>query len=327
MSFGDNEGAIGYLVGGRDKGMKAMFTMMNDARQGVGIQSLGLADRSYQQALAFAKERLQGTRSDGSRFPIIEFPDVRRMLMLMKSSTEAMRGLIYFAAAESDLTRAAKTPEDAQKRIARTGLYTPIVKGWISELSQEVTYLGIQIHGGMGFVEETGSAQHYRDARIMTIYEGTTGIQGLDLTGRKILGDNGQALQELLDEIHATADDMADVSELSGMAASLLKAVQSGREARAWLLEHASEDRNVAAGISVNFMMMLGYLCGGWIMGQSVLKAVSQLQAGTGDQSFLSAKQMTAQFYFDHLLPRADSCFATLKTGSKSIMALDVEQF
>ncbi len=327
MSFGDNGGAIGYLIGQPHKGMVAMFTMMNDARQGVGIQSLGLSDRSYQQARAFAKERLQGTNSDGSRFPIIEFPDVRRMLMLMKSATEAMRGLIYFAAAESDLTRAAKSPEDAQKHIARTGLYTPIVKGWISELSQEVTYLGTQIHGGMGFVEETGSAQHYRDARIMTIYEGTTGIQGLDLAGRKTLGDNGEALQELLDEIHATADDMSEVNGLGGMAASLLKAVQSGREARAWLLEYANEDRNVAAGVSVNFMMMMGYLCGGWVMGKSALKAAALLEAGDGDRSFLTTKQITAQFYFDHLLPRCGSCFATVTAGSKSIMALDVEQF
>ncbi len=328
LNFGDNgDGAIGYLVGEPNKGLIAMFTMMNEARQGVGIQSLGVSERSYQQARAFAKERLQGTNSDGSRFPIIEFPDVRRMLMMMKAATEAMRGLIYIAAAETDREHAAANPEDARKHAARTGVYTPIVKGWISELSQEITYLGTQIHGGMGYVEETGSTQHYRDARIMTIYEGTTGIQGLDLVGRKILGDNGEALQELLDEIHATADDMSDVNGLSGMARALLKAVQSGREARAWLLEHASEDRNVAAAVSVNFMMMMGYLCGGWVMGRSALKAAEILDSGNGDQSFLNTKQMTAQFYFDHLLPRCNSCFATVKTGSKSTMALDIDQF
>ena len=169
LNFGDNGGAVGYLVGQPNQGLMAMFTMMNEARQGVGIQSLAVAERSYQQALAYAKDRLQGTRSDGSRYPITEFPDVRRMLMLMKSANEAMRGLIYFAAAEGDKTDAAKTPEEAQKHIARTGVYTPIVKGWISELSQELTYLGIQVHGGLGYMEETGFAQLFRDARILTI--------------------------------------------------------------------------------------------------------------------------------------------------------------
>ena len=327
LSFGDHGGAIGYLVGKANNGLIAMFTMMNAARQGVGIQGLGLSERSYQQALAYAKERLQGTRSDGSRYPIIEFPDVRRMLMLMKSATEAMRGLIYVAAAESDRTRWAKNPQEANRHAARTGLYTPIVKGWISELSQEITSYGIQVHGGMGYIEETGSAQHYRDARILTIYEGTTGIQGLDLAGRKTLADNGEALHDLLDEIQATADDMSAVESLAGMAASLKEAVQAGGEARAWLLRNASQDRNAAGAASVNFMMLLGYICGGWIMGQSALKAIRLLEAGGGDETFLRTKQVTAQFYFDHLLSRSGSCLATIKSGSDSMMALDAEQF
>jgi hypothetical protein len=274
-----------------------------------------------------AKERLQGTRSDGSRYPIIEFPDVRRMLMVMKSATEAMRGLIYVAAAEGDREHAAKTPEEKHSHAARTGVYTPIVKGWISELCQEITYLGTQIHGGMGYVEETGSSQHYRDARIMTIYEGTTGIQGLDLAGRKTLGDNGEALQDLLDEIQATAENMSGIDSLSAMAASLKQAVTSGGEARAWLLENAKQDRNVTGGASVNFMMLLGYVCGGWVMGLSALKAAQLLEAGGGDEAFLRAKQVTAQFYFDHLLPRTAGYLATVKSGSESMMALDVEQF
>jgi alkylation response protein AidB-like acyl-CoA dehydrogenase len=327
LSFGDNGGAVGYLVGQPNKGLMAMFTMMNEARQGVGIQSLAVTERSYQQAVAYAKERLQGTRSDGTRYPIIEFPDVRRMLMLMKSATEAMRGLIFIAAAEGDRTDAAKTPEEAQKHASRTGIYTPIVKGWISELSQEITYLGTQIHGGMGYVEETGSAQHYRDVRIMTIYEGTTGIQGLDLAGRKTLGDNGEALQDLLDEMKSTAGDMSSIESLSGLSATLMQAADAGGEARAWLLEHASDDRNVAGGVSVNFMMLMGYLCGGWVMGWSALKAARMLQAGKGDMAFLKAKLVTAQFYFDHLLPRYASYLATIKSGSDSLMALDIEQF
>jgi alkylation response protein AidB-like acyl-CoA dehydrogenase len=327
MNFGDNGGAVGYLVGQPNKGLMAMFTMMNEARQGVGIQSLGVSERSYQQALAFAKERLQGTNSDGSRFPIIEFPDVRRMLMVMKSATEAMRGLIYIAAAEGDKTDAANTIEDKQKHAARTGVYTPIVKGWISELSQELTYLGTQVHGGMGFVEETGSAQHYRDARIMTIYEGTTGIQGLDLAGRKTLGDNGVALQSLLDEIAVTAADMTAHKDLGSMGACLTDAVHAGAEARQWLLDNGADDRNVAGGASVNFMMLMGYLCGAWVMGQSTLKAAALLEAGVGDAEFLQTKQITAQFYYDHLLPRTMSYLATITAGSESMMMLDVDQF
>ena len=327
LSFGDNGGAIGYLVGQPHNGLMAMFTMMNEARQGVGIQSLGVSERSYQQAVAYAKERLQGTRSDGSRYPIIEFPDVRRMLMLMKAATEAMRGLIYIAAAEGDRESSTKTPEEKHRSATRTGLYTPIVKGWITELSQEVTYLGTQVHGGMGYVEETGSAQYYRDARILTIYEGTTGIQGLDLAGRKILGDNGEALQGSLDEIQVTAQDMSGVDNLSAMAASLKQAVESGGQARAWLLENATQDRNVAGAACVNLMMLLGFLCGGWVMGQSALKATQLLEAGGGDEAFLKAKQVTAQFYFDHLLPRTSSYLAMVKSGSESMMALDVEQF
>jgi len=327
LSFGDNGGAVGYLIGKPHQGLMAMFTMMNAARQGVGIQGLGVSERSYQQALAYAKERLQGTRSDGSRVPIIDFPDVRRMLMLMKSATEAMRGLIYIAAGESDRTRWAKSPQEVKKHAARTGLYTPIVKGWISELSQEITSYGIQVHGGMGYVEETGSAQHYRDARILTIYEGTTGIQGLDLAGRKTLADKGEALVDLLDEIQATADNMSNVASLAGMAASLVEAAKAGADAREWLLDNAASDRNAVGGASVNFMLLMGYICGGWVMGRSALKATRLLETETGDETFLQTKLVTAQFYFDHLLPRTFSCLAAVKSGSESMMALAAEQF
>jgi alkylation response protein AidB-like acyl-CoA dehydrogenase len=327
LSFGDNGGAVGYLVGEPNQGLMAMFTMMNEARQGVGIQGLGVAERSYQQALPFAKERLQGTRRDGSRYPIIEFPDVRRMLMVMKSATEAMRGLAYFAAAEGDLETGAKTPEQARKHALRTGLYTPIVKGWITEFAQEITYLGTQVNGGMGYVEETGSAQFYRDARIMTIYEGTTGIQGLDLVGRKVLGDGGEALDDFLNEMQETADGMAEIDGLSAMAASLGQALESGREARSWLLDNAAMDRNNAGGASVNFMMLMGFLCGGWVMGRSALKAAQLLEAGGNDVAFLKAKQVTAQFYFEHLLPRVASYLSMVKAGSESMMALEEDQF
>jgi len=327
LNFGDNGGAVAYLVGKPNQGLMAMFTMMNEARQGVGIQGLGVSERSYQQAAAFARERLQGTRSDGSRYSIIEFPDVRRMLMVMRSATEAMRGLAYLAGVESDKAHFARDPEQAQKHNARIGLYTPIVKGWLTELAQEVTYLGTQVHGGMGYIEETGSAQFYRDARIMSIYEGTNGIQALDLAGRKTLGDNGAALQLLLDEIRATATALSAVEHLAPLAAGLDKAVDEATKAMAWLLEHGSRDRSAVGAASFNFMMLMGYLCGGWVMGRAALKAQQMLDAGNGEVAFLQAKLVTVRFYFEHLLPRTGACLAAATAGSDSMMALEAEQF
>ncbi|MCF6262984.1 MAG: acyl-CoA dehydrogenase [Xanthomonadales bacterium] len=327
LNFGDNGGAVGYLVGKEHNGLMAMFTMMNEARQGVGMQALGVSERSFQQARTFAKERIQGTRKDGSRYPIIEFPDVRRMLMLMKSATEAMRALLYTAASEADRSHWAESAEAAKKHATRNELYTPIVKGWCTELAQEITSYGVQIHGGMGYVEETGIAQHLRDARILTIYEGTTGIQGLDLAGRKILLDKGEALQDLLDEIQATADAIAAVDDLNNMADALTNAVNAAREAGNWLLENATEDKHAMGSSSVNLMMLLGFVCGGWVMGQATLKAAQLLETGSDDSSFLATKQFTAQFYFEHFLPRSHSYLATIKAGSGSMMALDAEQF
>jgi len=327
LSFGDKGGAIGYLVGQPNRGLMAMFTMMNVARQSVGLQGLSVSSRSYQQALAWAKERLQGTRSDGSRYPIIEFPDVRRMLMLMKSGTEAMRALAYSAAAEIDRSRLAHDSDEAARHFARVELLTPIVKGWLTEMAQELTSYGIQIHGGMGYVEETGSAQYFRDARITTIYEGTTGIQANDLVGRKMLANDGAVLADLLADIEATANELGADADLAALGSALAEAVAAARRARGWLLERAREDQNVAGAAGVNFLMLLGYVCGGWLMGQSALKASSRLAEGGGDRSFLEAKQVTARFYCEYLLPRAGACLAALEAGPESVMALSEEQF
>jgi alkylation response protein AidB-like acyl-CoA dehydrogenase len=327
MSYGDKGGAVGYLVGEEHRGLMAMFTMMNVARQSVGLQGLSVSSRSYQQARAWARERLQGTRSDGSRYPIIEFPDVRRMLMLMKAGTEAMRALAYVAAAEIDRSRLAGDPAVAAKHFARVELFTPIVKGWLTEMAQELTSYGIQIHGGMGFVEETGSAQFFRDARITTIYEGTTGIQGNDLVGRKTLANGGEVLADLLTDIEAVARDLSASADLSALGAALTEGMEAARKARQWLLDHAGEDRNVAGAASVNFLMLLGYVCGGWLMGQSALKASARLAAGDGDASFLNAKLVTARFYCEHLLPRAGACLAMIEAGPDSMMALAQDQF
>jgi hypothetical protein len=292
-----------------------------------GLQGLSLASRSYQQALAWARQRLQGTNSDGSRFPIIEFPDVRRMLMLMKAGTESMRGLAYLTAAEIDRSRLVSDPVRSASHHARVELLTPIVKGWLTEIAQELTSYGIQIHGGMGFIEETGSAQYYRDARITTIYEGTTGIQANDLVGRKTLADGGEALAELLREIQATAEALGSNENTSAIGTALHLAVQAGVEARQWVLDHARENRAVAGAAGVNFLMLLGYLCGGWIMGLSALKASNLLTEGGGDVAFLKAKLVTANFYCDHFLPRAGACLASVKAGPESIMAMPLDQF
>ena len=327
MSFGDNEGAVGYLVGEANKGLAYMFTMMNHARQGVGLQGLAIAERSYQQAVEYAKERLQGTKKDGSRFAIIKFPDVRRMLTQMKSSVEAMRGLALIAAAEIDRNHYAQDDAAAKQHNARVELLTPIVKGWLTELAQEVTYLGTQVHGGMGFIEETGSAQHYRDARILTIYEGTTGIQALDLVGRKTLMNNGEHLADLITEIEATVNDLEANEQFAAQGAALREALEAGKTAREWLLVNAPDDAAAAGSVSVNFMMMFGYICGGWVMGQSALKAQALLDAGKGDPEFLTAKLATAQFFSEHLLPRVKSNLASIQAGSASIMALGEDQF
>jgi len=322
------DAAIGYLVGEPNKGLAYMFTMMNHARQAVGLQGLSISERAYQGALQYAQERLQGTRRDGSRVAIIEYPDVRRMLMTMKSATEAMRALAMVASAEVDRFRYASDPAEKASHFARLELFTPIVKGWLTEMSQELTSLGIQVYGGMGYVEETGAAQHYRDARILTIYEGTTGIQALDFIGRKTLSNNGEALQLLLDEMQSTAEALRSSGYPdASLVAALDQSLEHGVKARAWILEQAGSDRDLAGSASFNFLMLFGYLCGGWLMAREALQARALSEAGEGDSSFLGAKMTTARFYCEHLLPRTQSYLAAVLAGSDSIMALTVDQF
>jgi len=321
-------GAEGYLVGEPNKGLVYMFTMMNHARQAVGLQGLSISERAYQLALAYAKDRVQGTRRDGSRIPIIEFPDVRRMLLMMKSSIEAMRGLALVAAAELD--RAAGASGETQKahHSKRFELLTPIVKGWLTEMSQELTSLGVQIHGGMGYIEETGAAQHLRDARILTIYEGTTGIQALDLVGRKTLMDQGASLKLLLDEMQATSEALSQSAyPENSVVTGFEQALKDGMDAYQHLLVSAENDKHHAGSASTNFMMLFGYLCGGWTMVKGAMKARAMLDAGDGDQDFLNAKLHTARFYCEHMLPRTKSCLAVVKSGSDVVMAMPGEQF
>ena len=327
LQFGDEEGAEAWLVGEPHNGLSAMFTMMNDARQSVGLQGLSVSERSYQQARDYAKERLQGTRRDGSRYPIINFPDVRRLLLLMKSGTEAMRALAYVAASEVDRYRLATDPDEKAQHFARLELYTPVVKGWLTELSQELTSHGVQVHGGSGYVEETGSAQHYRDARITTIYEGTTAIQANDLVNRKTLFDNGKAVAALVQDIRATAAELSGIEDFADMGAALAAGADAVEAACSWVLKNAPNDRYAGGAASVNYLMLLGYVCGAWMMGISALRAAEKLDSGSGDRAFYEAKLVTARFFYDHLLPRTSAHLAAVKAGPETLMALDDDQF
>ena len=324
MEFKDS---VGYLVGEPNKGLPYMFTMMNHARQSVGLQGLSISERAYQDALAYSKERMQGTRRDGSRIAIVEFPDVRRMLMTMKSTVEAMRALALIAAAETDLSRYAADEAARARHFARLELYTPIVKGWLTEMAQELTSLGIQVFGGMGYVEETGAAQYYRDARILPIYEGTTGIQALDFIGRKTLSNNGQALLSLLEEMGETVQALRTCAyPHASLVDALDEAIGAGAKARDWVLEHGADNRDLAGSASYNFLMLFGYLAGGWLLAKSALLAKTMLDGGEGDPDFLNAKMTTARFYCEHLLPRTRACLASVLAGSESIMGLTADQ-
>ena len=243
MSYGDQEGAIGYLVGEENNGITCMFTMMNNARLEVGMQGVAISERAYQRAVLFAKERVQGVaRGQQQRSTIIHHPDVRRMLMQMRAISQAGRALAYYASAQTDLAHHAATEEDRKKHQGRVDLIIPIVKGWCTEMAQEATSVGVQVHGGMGFIEETGAAQYMRDARILTIYEGTTGIQALDLMGRKMLRDKGRAMGELIQELKAfsnqeLAGEQADFTAISERFTPALAALE---DATSWYLQNSA---------------------------------------------------------------------------------------
>lgn len=323
MSYGDNEGAIGYLVGEENNGLACMFTMMNNARLEVGMQGVAISERAYQHALAFARERVQGTaRGQAGRSAIIHHPDVRRMLMQMRAIAEAGRALAYVTAAETDRAHQASDEQARQAHQRRVDLLIPIVKGWCTEMAQEATYLGVQVHGGMGFIEETGAAQYMRDARILTIYEGTTGIQALDLMGRKILRDKGAALGELIAELSDFEKSMSGMQgDIALIAERFASALQATRQARDYYLEQVSADEDLAGAGGVDFMMMCGHLLCGWLMARSALAAQAHIDAD-GEDIFYRNKINTALFFAEHILPRSESHSRMLQAGSRSIMAI-----
>ncbi|MGB3383650.1 MAG: acyl-CoA dehydrogenase [Marinomonas sp.] len=323
MSFGENEGAIGYLVGMENEGIKAMFTMMNNARQGVGLQGLAIAERAYQQALEYAKERKQGMKADRSgKAAIIEHPDVLRMLMTMKSQIDAMRSLIYMAAVENDLSHLAEG-DAKQKAKTRTALLTPIVKGWITEQAQEITSLAIQVHGGVGFIEETGVAQHARDARILPIYEGTNGIQAIDLIGRKLLTDQGAAMADLLAEMKAEIETLV-VGSTHDNALKVQQAILLAEQATASCLRSMNKDALLGTGSAYGYMMMMGSVIGGWL--QVRAQMLSEKSTTLSEPQKQSWKQ-SADFYCDHILARAGYHAQTVIAGQASIDTLNEDSF
>ena len=324
MSYGDNGGAHGYLVGAEHDGIACMFTMMNHARLSVGLQGLSISERAYQQALAYAKEREQGRKPGQSgRARIIQHADVRRMLMLMKSGCEAMRAVAYVTATSLDYMNHSPDSDSHSERFA---LLTPVVKAWSTELAQEITSLGVQVHGGMGYIEETGAAQHFRDARITSIYEGTNGIQAQDLVGRKIIRDDGKALGELIGEIRQTITGLSDADiNQAAIKRALDDATEKLAQATDWLLSNYRDDPDAPGSVAINYLMLMGYVCGGWQMARAAMIAAQKF-ASSGDE-FYRSKLVTARFYAEHYLPRTDGHFSAIRAGSGSIMALGEEQF
>ena len=327
MSFGDRGGAIGYLVGEPHQGLACMFTMMNHARLNVGLEGVGVAERAYQHARSYALERVQGKPALAGSATIVGHPDVRRMLMDMKARTEAMRALAYFCAGQMD--RAAGHP-DARERadaLALVGLLTPIVKGWCTDGAQGITSDGVQIHGGMGYIEETGAAQYFRDARITTIYEGTTGIQANDLIGRKLAREGGRTLKELLGRIDSDARRLTVASDaaLTQIGGALAAAAHALEEATDWLLANDAQPAHCAAG-AVPFLRLAGTVIGGWLSARMAEAATAQLAADSGDASFLGAKRATAGHYATHVLVQAPMLRNIVTGGAGSTLALADDQ-
>jgi alkylation response protein AidB-like acyl-CoA dehydrogenase len=332
LAFGDNVGAIGYLVGEENRGLEYMFIMMNMARFSVGVQGVAISERAYQHALSYARERIQGAElgvRGGEKAPIIRHPDVRRMLMSMKAYVEAMRSLAYFTAACLDKANNHPDAAERARHQAFADLMIPVVKGWSTEMSIGVASTGIQIQGGMGYVEETGAAQHLRDARITTIYEGTTGIQANDLIGRKIARDKGATAQAVIAMMRTTEGQLAEApgTDISAIRAAFSDGVKALNEATDWIVATYSNDVKAASAGAVPFLHLFGVVAGGWQMARAALTAQAKLAAGNGEAPFYEAKIATARFYADHILSQALGLRIAIVKGAAGVLALEETQF
>jgi acyl-CoA dehydrogenase len=326
MSFGDGEGAIGWIVGQPNRGLEYMFIMMNEARFGVGVQGIGIGERAYQQALAFARERVQGrdTVTGAVGQPIINHPDVKRMLLTMRARIMAARALAYTAAGWFDLARHSPDKAAADKAKRYVDLLMPVVKGWCTELCQQVCYDGIQIHGGMGFVEETGIAQHYRDARIITIYEGTTGIQANDLIGRKVLRENGATLRELIAEMRGVVAELNAADGMQALAVRLAEDIAALESALDWILA-TGRDRlaQVLAG-AVPFLHLLGLVCGSWQLARVALAATNPSDREIYSSDYLRSLVELARFHAHALSVQAPALAAAIIGAGETAAAFEL---
>ncbi|MGI9649025.1 MAG: acyl-CoA dehydrogenase [Acidimicrobiia bacterium] len=327
MSF---ENATGFLIGEENQGMRYMFTMMNSARLSVGLEGLAVSERAYQQARDFAQERVQG-RAIGApktaHSAIIEHPDIRRMLMTIKAYNEAMRSVLYATAEAFDRTH--HEPDEAVRSQAEEllELLTPIAKAWCSDLGVEMTSLALQIHGGMGYVEETGVAQHYRDARIAPIYEGTNGIQAIDLVARKLPMRNGGAIEDLIGDMMKLDEPLAAAGDgFTTLRSGLAAAVADLTSAVLWLAEHGLQNPNHALAAATPFLRLMGTTVGGWLMARSALAAEELVAAGQGDPDFLQAKLTTARFYAEQLLPQTAGLLPMVTAGADQLFEVPVAQ-
>ena len=330
MALGDSGGAIGTLVGKENEGLKYMFVMMNAARFAVGLEGLAIGERAYQHAVAYARDRVQGRAIEGSAsgVPIIQHPDIRRMLMLMRSNVEAMRALAYSVAAAHDA--AARHPDKAEhaQNQAYVDLMIPVVKGWSTETGNELAYLGVQVHGGMGFIEETGAAQFMRDARITTIYEGTTGIQANDLMGRKIAREGGTTIKAVIATMQQTRSEVAKQAgvEFVAIAAALGRGIESLQQATDYIVANYGKDVRAVAVGAVPFLRLMGIVSGGWMMARAALVAQGKIAGGDVDP-FFPAKIATAHFYADHVMAAAAGLAQEVVQGGVSALTLDEAMF
>jgi alkylation response protein AidB-like acyl-CoA dehydrogenase len=332
MSYGEREGAVGYLVGEENRGLEYMFIMMNAARFAVGMEGVAIAERAYQKAAAYAKERVQSREPGGSgsqSVTIIHHPDVRRMLMAMRAGAEAMRALAYVVAATMDRAHRHSRKREREKAQALVDLLIPVVKGWFTETSIEIASLGIQVHGGMGYIEETGAAQFLRDARITTIYEGTTSIQANDLIGRKLVRDSGQSAKQLVKEMKAVARDLhkIDDPDLAAIGRRFAAGVKAFEQCVGWIVETFPTDIKAVFAGAVPFLKLAGIVAGGWQMARAAMIAHAKLAKGEGDAEFLKAKIVSTRFYADHYLAQAPGLRDTVVAGAPGVLALAAEQF
>jgi len=321
LQFGENGGAIGYLVGEENQGLNIMFEMMNHARFSVGVQGLAVSERAYQQSKMYAFDRVQGIPIDGKKGdPIIEHPDVLRLASTMKSEVEAMRALAIYGGFALDMTKSSQSKYWDTK----SSLMIPIIKGWLTERSLEITSNAIQIHGGMGFIEETGIAQHYRDARILPIYEGTTAIQANDLVFRKTLRDNGKAITDLINEINTEVNEISksDDKNLQSICNKMRASIETTNKVINHIVSISNNKKRPAVS-GVNYLMMLGYVFGGWMMMKTASKSIDLKNKNEMDEEFLNAKISSSMIYFSSILPKTESLSSIILQGDEDVLSMN----